>query len=103
MKNSNLFYKNGHKRALMHLIVIPTILFIFFLSIEKTYSLTIPFLYLLLISVAQYIRLKKTESLELRIYSRTFFDFLLNLSVLLILTILVIFGLGVGQWEQMDY
>jgi hypothetical protein len=98
MKNSNLFYKKGCARALMHLVIIPIILFSILLYTEKQYSLLVPFGYLLLISIAQFIRLKKTQSLELRIYSNAFFDFLKALSILFtIIIVMTIIGLGVGQ------
>jgi hypothetical protein len=97
MSNSNKFWLEGHARAALHLIVAPVVLFTVLVFIEKTYSLIVPISYLVIISILQYIRLKKAESLKLKIYSRSFFDHLKFQATLLLGLFLILFGIGVMQ------
>lgn len=97
MKNEKNYYKIGQRRALMHLLFLPLTIFIIFLIANKQYSLVVPMAYVLIVAIAQYVRLIKTDRIHLKIYSRTFFDVLVQL--FMVGTLLAIFFLlGVALW-----
>ena len=79
MKDSNSFYKSAHFRALFHTIGLPILLFTLVAITDKSMSLIIPSIYILVIGIFQYIRLKSTNRLEHKVYSRTFFTYLKNI------------------------
>jgi hypothetical protein len=60
------------------------------LIVEKQYSLVVPMAYVLIVGIAQYIRLIKTEKKHLEIYSRTFFDVLKQVSIITFIAIILI-------------
>lgn len=93
MKNSNNYYASAHLRAVFHLIGLPILLFIVVATIEKNLSLVIPAFYILILGVLQYIRLKNTDSLEHKVYSRTFFDYLKNIvAIAFVAVVLLVAG-----------
>jgi 4-hydroxybenzoate polyprenyltransferase len=90
MKDSNEIYKIGKRRALIHLLFLPLTIFTIMLIVEKQYSLVVPMAYVLIVGIAQYIRLIKTEKKHLEIYSRTFFDVLKQVSIITFIAIILI-------------
>lgn len=83
----------GTIRAIIHF-SIPVGLFILFLFLDREYALIVPIGYVIFISVAQYIRLKKSKNKTLKTYSKIYFDFLQVIALLLILVIVVIGALA---------
>jgi len=94
MKDSNSFYKSAHFRALFHTIGLPILLFIVVAITDKSMSLIVPSIYILVIGILQYIRLKSTNRLEHKVYSRTFFTYLKSIVTIVAFLAFVIF-LGV--------
>jgi hypothetical protein len=95
MNNEKNYYKIGQRRALLHLLFLPLTIFVIFLIANKQYSLIVPMAYVLIVAIAQYVRLIKTERIHLKIYSRTFFDVLIQLFIAgIILALFLLLGVA---------
>lgn len=90
MINPNKYHKIGKIRAFMHLIILPIVIFSLFFVIDKQYSLVVPMAYIMFIALVQYLRLIKTDRVHLKIYSRTFFDVLKQLTTFALIAIVLI-------------
>ena len=75
----------GKLKAFAHLIFMPPILSLLANSFSKELSLIIPIAYVILITIAQYIRLVTTSKRTLKIYSLCFFRTLKNILITIFL------------------
>lgn len=91
----------GKRRAVAHLIFIPIIISLLAYSFSKELSLIIPIAYIILMAMAQYVRLITTEKRYLKYYSLYFFRTLKKILITIFLIIVALL-IGVASWETIS-